>query len=118
MSTRVGFGEDGSQVICLPALDAAGPIVTLLSDKRAASKATSNCSEPTSVPADEARLTATAIPVAPGKPEAEPTESVALGAWAAAGTGKGNRANNSASRRWIAARITGLIRRPACQDPR
>jgi hypothetical protein len=38
----------------------------------------------TSVPADDERPTETAIPVSPGAPEPDPTESVALVAWAAA----------------------------------
>ena len=51
---------------------------------RLLSKVRSKLTPVTSVPADDERPTETAIPVSPGAPEPDPTERVALVAWAAA----------------------------------
>ena len=61
--------------------DTARPLhVPLPTATRLPSKVMSKFTPVTSVPAEDDRLSGTAIPVSPGAPEPEPTDSVALAA--------------------------------------
>ena len=82
--TRMVPAACGDQDTVFPALDAADPIVTLLTERRELSKSRSNWRDATWAPPDEASRTEIAIPVCPGLPEPLSTEKLASGACAMA----------------------------------
>jgi hypothetical protein len=109
MTIRTTAADGWDQLSVFPADEAALPIVTPPTDSRLESKATSNWIAETWVPASESREAATPIPEAPGAPDPEPMERVALPVWAAAmreGRLPASTATRMAMPRWTA-RVPG-----------
>jgi hypothetical protein len=84
MTIRTTPADGWDQLSVFPADEAALPIVTPPKDRRVESNATSNWIAETWVPASESSEAAIPTPEAPGAPDPEPMDNVALPVWAAA----------------------------------